>query len=428
MTYNFIHKRVRSVRAMTLALAIGLVVMAQFVFQNTVAYGQRATLRPGGAASRGVQNANRGELTIGTDPFAARSNREARSEQAPGVASDATLTSSESDIANTSVGGELDYPDIVRFNNGRVLTCRVEGISGRTGATLATAQGQVIVSLTELESLEVATSAAFLSGVACYESWEELGARAQLQRAASYFEQARAQSTRRIEREWATAKLAQVRHALGDYQRAAEEFFVLCRADGYTAYLSSIPLRWQNQRLSFGVGEGVELASSAQKWLLERENPSARLLAASILLNSSGATGERALATLQALASSAGSDENVDEERTMRNISLLATAQLWRRTLLSGVKATDVAKWRGTVTLLPEQLRSGPSSVVAHGYKSLGMDAEALHFFLLSGLLGAQDYETSRASCQEASAALERLGRTWESQCLRTETERRYER
>jgi tetratricopeptide (TPR) repeat protein len=145
-------------------------------------------------------------------------------------------------------------------------------------------------------------------------------------------------------RKWAArkllAKLTQIYAIQGQWEQAGESFLKLIAEDAETPYFSSIPLAWRSSVTTASVG------NVAEKMLVSKTLPTARLMAASWLL--AGVQRNKAMETLGALAS------DIDPR-----ISKLAIAQLWRAKLALAT-GDDAIGWQEQLRTFPPEIRSGP--------------------------------------------------------------------
>ena len=315
------------------------------------------------------------------------------------------------------------------------IACAVLTISGNGGVTAQVQDKPYAFPFAALERVELSVSNEFQEGVDAFESGKRLGAKTELERALDLFKGARQKTARRIEKEWATAKIVETYSALGRDDEAASEFFLLCRIDPYSPYLSSMPLRWVNQT-SLTRGSSIEARTLAETtaatWLSPTDNPSGtfnpsdRLLAASILMNSNAHSRDAvaAMQALIALEAPQGADQNVVE--TCRAISLLAAAQLWRGAVLRKPTEREVAHWISTVEKMPGELTLGPAFLVAQAQKTLEHDESAAHEFLRVAMLADDKFTLAEAASKQAADAYERLGQTDAAQKIRDDAARRF--
>ncbi|MBR5759832.1 MAG: hypothetical protein IKX88_14680 [Thermoguttaceae bacterium] len=368
----------------------------------------------------------------GKDPFAIRAGASQRPALTP-----ATPTQNRNSTPRTDETAASGAPnDVLYVRDAKApLACVVTTISGSGGLTALVQNEPKTFSLGSIERVELSVSDEFRRGVDAFESGKRTGAKTEFERALELFKTARQTSERRLEKEWATAKIVETYSALGRDDEAASEFFLLCRLDPYSPYLASAPLRWVNQttlkRGSSLDSKNVAEATAAQ-WLALKDNPSGtfnptgRLLAASILLNSSQHSKE-AVAAMQALvALEPPDDADEDAVETCRAISLLATEQLWRAAVLRKPTEREVAHWSKTIEATPGELTLGPEYLVALGQKSLGQDDLAARTFLRVAALASDRFALAEAATRQAADAYERLGQADVAQKIRADLTRRF--
>lgn len=328
--------------------------------------------------------------------------------------------------------------DALRLKSGETLSGAVARISGCGGLTFKTSDGATrTVALDEIDRLEAGVGADFARGVDAFELGRRLGDDAEFRRSIALWEAARKADDRRWAKEWATAKIVDALVALGRDDDAAAQFFLVCRLDPYSAFLPSIPLRWTS-RAAFGAGESPDARRRAEdeaaRWLPATKNPSGvanplgRLLAASILLESTRYKKDavEALRDLAVCEPPEDARSDADAVRTCRTIALLAAAQRRRLETLTNPTAETVERWAEATALLPVELREGPEFLVALGNESLGRDETAADGFLRVALLAATNRNLAERATARAAAALERLGRRDEAEALRLDARRRF--
>ncbi len=366
----------------------------------------------------------------GKDPFAMRAARgpvltpaPASKERAPRVPTD--------EAAASAVVDDLVYVK----GEAAPVACVVATISGSNGLVAAIRNETRTFPLRAIERAEIAVSNEFRRGVDALESGKKTGSASEFARALELFKTARQTSGRRLEKEWATAKIVETYSALGRDDEAASEFFLLCRVDPCSPFLSSAPLRWTNQttlKRGSSPGEKNLTEETAAQWLAPKENPSGtfnptgRLLAASILLNSPKYSKE-AVVAMQALAALEARDgAGEDEVETCRAISLLAVEQLWRASVLRKPTEREVARWEKTLEATPGELTPGPTFLVALGRKSLGQDEQAARLFMRVAALATDRFALAEAAAKQAADAYERLGQSKLAQKIRADAARRF--
>ena len=359
------------------------------------------------------------------NPFALRAERNASN-----IVASPTTSQSSSQSKST-----VNNADLVYLKNGKSARCTVLSLSGRGGATISVGNETQTVPTSSFDRLEIAVSDDFLVGVEAFETGRRVGANSQFLRALTFFQQARKSTERRLEKEWATAKIVETLVALGRDDEAVVEFFLLCRVDSYSAFLPSAPLRWTNQT-TISKGSDAEARrqaeTSAREWLKSTNNPSGRpnpvgrLLAASVLLTSPQ-FGKEATDAMRDLVVCESEEVNDSElSQTCRLISLLATAQLWRLALLKKPSEKEVDRWTQTLELLPQNCRLGPIALIAMGRKSLAQDELAAINFLRVASLASQNYALEELATNEAADAYERTGRKEIASKLRENAKKKF--
>ena len=401
--------RIRFVRVTrTLALILLATLCA---FASVGAFGQRVAPR---ASSDKTPPAP-------LDPFTLRARTDATQERMTEAASERNLPTSPSPSSTNA--GSSDARDRIVLKDGRTIEGRIVALSGREGASFETKDSTSRVALVDVDYIEAAVGESFARGLALFDRARTSGAASLYRGALACFQDARRSSPRRFEREWATARIVDCLQALGRSEDAVVEFFLLCRLDSHSAYLASIPLRWLNQSASSTVAVGNaerSIEDVAAEWLgatdnpTKRANPSGRLLAASVLLNSNR-YGRDAVDALRALATLESADaSNRDEVETCRAISLLASAQLWRQRLLASPTADEIERWRRAIVLLPNDFQAGPTALVAQGEQRLGAVEAAARDFLFVATLSL-DGRLARSSANAAARLTADSGRAEEA-------------
>lgn len=396
--------------------------------------GQRAALRssdPEGAArvSVGAKNgrASRGavpsEDVAAQNPFASRANRVA-AERANAASEQPGATTPSAPIVPRASSAPQLGADALVFRDGTRLEGTLKRLSGFDGVSFEAEGRGVVVSTAKLERLEASVSPTFVQAFEAFEAGRRSSLDSEYRRAYALFKEARSAASRMFEKEWATAKIVETLLALGRYDEAVVEFFILCRIDPYTAFLPSIPLRWRNKNALRSDPNAAQSAEeSAAQWLEARDNPSGkpnpvgRLLAASVLLRSSRYGAEASAALRELCVCEAPDGAGDDAVETCRVVSLLANAQLWRDDVLKTPEAKNVERWIHVVELLPNAYKPGPSALVGLGSQALGDDENAARFFLYGTL--ALDRELARECVENGADALERLGQKKSAEELR---------
>lgn len=368
-----------------------------------------------------------------TNPFAQRAAREtAQNAAAPAETSRFPLVPTDS--------AESPAADVLVLKRGERLDGAVEKLSGLDGVSFRVAgeNSSRNFAFAEIERLEFAASPEFRAGNAAFESARLSGTAADYRRALAAFQEARQVETRRPLRELATAKIVETLSALGRDDDAANEFFVLARLDPFSAFLPTIPLRWAERSALKSGPTSEQTENAAASWLAAQPsaksapNPVARLLAASILLNSAKYKDD-AVAALRELvvcepptdAAASGAPVSADATQTCQTISLLATAQLWRLALRQTPTDRELARWEKTAELLPNELRLGPTFLVARAAASKNRDDAAALAFLRVALL-SPSRTLAEIAAEEAADSLEKRGKTPDAERLRADFEARF--
>lgn len=394
-------------------------------------------------AARAVQeSARRVNLTPGANSGGSAVSVDSASSASGGVRTNpvnsATPASGGNRVALEPVATAANRVDVLRLKGGETLSGTVSRISGRGGLTFQTPDGAArTIPLDAIDRLEASVGADFARGVEAFELGRKLGDAAEFRRAIALLQAARKSDERRWAKEWATAKVVDALVALGRDDDAAAQFFLICRLDPYSAFLPSIPLRWA-PRAAFGAGESPDARRLAEdeaaRWLPATKNPSGvanplgRLLAASILLDSTRYKKDavEALRDLAVCEPPEDARSDADVVRTCRTVALLAAAQRWRLETLTNPTAETVDRWAETAALLPVELRLGPSFLVAVGNESLGRDDAAADGFLRVALLSSANRNLAERATARAASTFERLGRRDEAETLRRDAERRF--
>ena len=260
------------------------------------------------------------------------------------------------------------------------ITGTIISITGGEGLTIRTEDGKTrSFPMTAVLELETERAPSHAVGEEAFRHGVETGSAEEIQKALLLFREARRNEEKRS---WVlrllTARVVDCLTLLGDSDRAAEEFFLLCRTDPLTPYLSSVPLPWRNR---FTGEIGVD-RTTVTAWLTPETNPTGKwnpageLLAASILLD--GPDRKRGIEILRELVGMQNPfPENPDAVEFCRTVSLLAAAQLWRMKLSLHPKPEEVDLWRKALDRFPAAVAAGPTDVVARALEKTGNSAAA---------------------------------------------------
>ena len=197
------------------------------------------------------------------------------------------------------------------------------------------------------------------------------------------------------------AKLVRTTDQAGHAEIAGRRFLELVAADPQTPDFACIPLAW------LPAPAGRDLETVALAWLTVRDNPAARLLGASHLLN--GRYAAAALAELRRL-----------EVHHDVRIACLAQSQAWRTTFAD---ATDnqLAHWAEAIDRYPLALRAGPYFVLGRAFAQRHEPERAALALLRVPLHYPEQAALAARALLEAGDALERLGQGREAATLYAE-------
>lgn len=223
--------------------------------------------------------------------------------------------------------------------------------------------------------------------------------------ASALYEKARSAEPRAWVRRQITAQLVWCYQALGQPERAGEEFLLLIRGDPVTIHFGCIPLAWISSAPS------VLVEQAARQWLT-RDEPAAVLLGASHLLATSSRS--QALEKLGQLTTEAD-----------RRIALLALAQTWRAAVVTA-KQQQLHGWEETIERMPEPLRAGPYYVLGLAWAHRQTWDEAALAWLRIPILYSEHRALAARSLLDAGRSLEQLDRSEQATHLYTELLKTY--
>ncbi|MCH8923589.1 MAG: hypothetical protein IIA67_10635 [Planctomycetes bacterium] len=187
--------------------------------------------------------------------------------------------------------------------------------------------------------------------------------------------------------------------ALGQYDRAGEQFIILYHSDPTTALVDCVPLAWGAEPFS------RSLERRAGQWMAESESPIESLLGASHLL-ANATRRDEVLERLGRLAT----------DRDL-NIAALAQAQIWRSQVVTATPQ-QAAIWQRAIERMPEPLRAGPYYVLGRALARNKRFEEAALAYLRIATLYENNLTLSAAALLEAGGALESLSRHAEARDL----------
>ncbi len=228
------------------------------------------------------------------------------------------------------------------------------------------------------------------------------------------YDKARAGETNNPER-WLqfSAQIVRCCTALGDSDRAAQEFFVICRVDPQTTLFDCIPLPWNPPVAAPGAPTALE--KTAEEFLdpLKHRDPgqAAVLLAAGILSVSAQRAGrDRGLARLDQLSKTEGP------------AAQLAAALLWKQKLPILRTTNELAFLETAVEKIPEPLRAGPYFLLGRAAHAVGEREKAVLYWMRLPILYPENKLLVEAAVNEAAATLEKLGRPDQAARIRSLT------
>lgn len=205
------------------------------------------------------------------------------------------------------------------------------------------------------------------------------------------------------------ALLSRIHLRYGNRLAAAEAFVRLTDSDPKSHHFGAIPLWWSDQPTS------PAEQRQARLWLVG-PNYSARLIAASILVQSPDTRGE-ATRTLEQIASS-GRQQFVD----------LARSQQWRERLLSDKPLGDaeIHAWKSRLKSMKQDQRAGPWFLLGHAHSKRLQPDRAARAYLWVPLVYPDDNGLAAEASLNAAVALEKGGRLTAAESLYRETAERF--
>ncbi len=278
--------------------------------------------------------------------------------------------------------------------DGKMLrrTGTIENYSG-AGLVLTLANGrQETIEVEKVLTLQTPSTAEETAG-------DALLAENKIADATTAFEKAKRSETRQWVVRRIRAKLIDCYERLKKLDVAGDEFLAIVAEDSETPYLAVAPFAWRTS-------DAPPLRAAA--WLAARE-PAAQLLGASWLL----ASPERAAAikVLKSLSS------DLDP-----HIAHLATAQLWRTTVVTVTQA-EAARWQQQVERMPANLRGGPTLIVGDALARLNSSDDALLAYLQTPLVYSERKVLAREGYVSAAQLLKKLGRAEDAARILREAE-----
>ncbi|HBT77071.1 MAG TPA: hypothetical protein DEB39_09125 [Planctomycetaceae bacterium] len=241
--------------------------------------------------------------------------------------------------------------------------------------------------------------------------------------ALAIYEKARntaSETNRRQERQRQTVMIIRCLTALNQQDRAAREYYLLCRNDPFGAPLEYVPLPWflpPGRALTATATE-----KTATDWLSQPHglaSPPGALLASATLFVSrfpeNRALGEEHLRRLASpLPPATGDRESEEIRKVRRDTARLATAFLWRSQEIfkDGKQAEqEVAAREKLVSSLEEPLRAGPYFLLGETYSRLARNEESLLARMRVPILYPESRPLASKSLLEAARTLKKTGR-----------------
>lgn len=226
----------------------------------------------------------------------------------------------------------------------------------------------------------------------------------------------------------ATVRIVRCCNALGDTDRAVQEYFLLCRVDSVSVPLDCMPLPWFVPLDNLA---GTQIREkTAEEFLdpLKTRQPghAATLLAAGILsVSRDSGRKSRGLDLLRDMASTleAGSTEAVAVDKksdTARNCALLARFLLWKQRIPT-LQQRDLKSLERFRAQLPETLQAGPCFLLGQAARQVGDHESAVLYWMRVAVLYPEQRQLARESLREAAKSLEKLGRNAQADHLRRE-------
>lgn len=231
-----------------------------------------------------------------------------------------------------------------------------------------------------------------------------------------------------------TTQIVRCSTALGDAERAVEEYFLLCRVEPSTP-LDHIPLPWFTP-LNSSTGTQPRM-KTAEDWLdplqTKIRSPSATLLAATVLAtgrdNAKRLRGLQILRDLASLPESSTPESDTKTDPKDKNASLqrqtgqLANVLLWKQQIPRLRSKNDLAPLRRQLEQLPESLRAGPWFLFGQAARQAGEHEDAVLAWMRVPILYPENRPLAAEALREAAKSLEKLDRVEQAEKLRREAD-----
>jgi tetratricopeptide (TPR) repeat protein len=207
------------------------------------------------------------------------------------------------------------------------------------------------------------------------------------------------QAREQEKRDWAIREIDRLCYRAflgkGDLDEAAKLYLVIAESRTDVEWLGEAPLIWaEDETIS------PAALAAARGWLHE-ERPLAQLIGASWLIGTAQHEDARVV---------------LDELQTLEpRIGGLARAQLWRAPL-SAPTTDDLARWRLSISRLPQPLRGGPMFVLAVAQRRAGLEKESAISYLWVAYVYRPNSPLAARSLLGAGQASMKAGMTVDAQ------------
>lgn len=219
----------------------------------------------------------------------------------------------------------------------------------------------------------------------------------------------------------ATLKIVRCSTALGDSERAVQEYFLLIRKDAAPP-LEFLPLPWfvpLNRIVGVRPHE-----QTAENYLNENinMNPVGKLLAATVLsVCADNAKRLRGTAVLRELTAV----PVVENDDYQKQVFLTAAAFLWKQRLVGLHQPAELKPLRKILESLPQRQRAGVYFLLAEGAAQVNESEAAVLYWMRIPILYPEDKLLVTESLRRAAEMLEKQGRTEQADKLRDELDSR---
>ncbi|MDO5580003.1 MAG: hypothetical protein Q4G69_02615 [Planctomycetia bacterium] len=288
------------------------------------------------------------------------------------------------------------------------LSGKILNLTGAEGLIVLQKGSQVPDYIPISSIIEIRTSKcdAHKAGDRAFEEGEKNRTSESFSKAVDYYREARKNGEKRPwMRAWITSLIVKSLKGAGRETEAVQEFLILCQIDPLSPYLDSIPLQWIVSR-SMAPEKRIELEQIVLPWINSQQNPggkpnpTAQLLAASFLLESSnGPYRQIAADALEALILAPSSNQG---SSARKDLALLATAQLWRLKMHRSLSENEISFWKEMSFRLSPSLQAGPIFLTGKAFLKIGQKEKAKELLLRIPIL----YPLEKDLSQEAMRLL----------------------